>query len=65
MKIEEVVDIFDFFEYNEILDQIPEERIMDYLLDLGHPSNLLGYFDTKDLIDYLGPLLSVEEFNKN
>jgi len=53
MKIETIEDVFDNFEYDDILNQIPEERIVDYLLDEIGAINLLGYFDLTDLVEYL------------
>lgn len=53
MKIEEIKDIFDFFEKDEVLDYIGRVEIMDWLHDKNYPSDLLDYFDESDLVEYL------------
>lgn len=53
MKIEEISDIFDFFDQEDILNWIGRDELMDFLLENNRPSEILDYFDDSDITSYL------------
>lgn len=53
MKIEEVQDIFDFFEKEDVLNYIGTAEIVDFLIAHNRTDRILDYFDEDDIVKYL------------
>jgi hypothetical protein len=56
MKIEEVQDIFNFFEKEDVLNYIGTAEIVDFLIARNRTDRILDYFDEDEILSYFEDL---------